>query len=72
MAFDDIFFDFTVENAVNRTENLRLVEAATTVCDQIFKDAALTTRQREIHTIYLWITTIGENPDRSKLGPIIA
>ncbi len=72
MAFDHILFNFTIENAVNRTENLRLVEAATAVCDQIFKDAALATRQRKIHTIYLRISTIGENADRPKLSPVIA
>ncbi|KFJ65972.1 hypothetical protein DK59_3113 [Brucella abortus bv. 4 str. 292] len=72
MAFNDIFFDFTVENAVNRTKNLHLVETTAAIGNQIFQNAALTARERKIDTVDLRIAAIGENTDRPQLRAICA
>src|SRR5690606_27928407 len=72
VAFDDIFFDFAVEDAVDRAENLRLVETAAAIGNQIFQDAALAARQRKINAVDLRIAAIGKNADRAKLGAVVA
>ena len=62
MAFNDIFLNVLVKNAINGIEYLRLADTPSAVLDQIFEDPTLAPRKRQCRAVHLRIPPVEKDP----------